>query len=115
MTLVLSTFLYYVNRLLANNDIIILRDCGDIKEYLERCMEVEKIEMGVQAKLEAQTISILSLPQTPRVIRIKIIIQIAHTSSLFMFCISMESKEDKNSKWRQSHTNSLQVMRNPQK
>ena len=46
----------------------------DINVYLEICMEVEKTSMGIQAKLEAQTISILSLPQTPGVIRIKIII-----------------------------------------
>ena len=71
------SFLYYFNRLLANG-IIILRNYGDIKEYLERCMEVEKTSMGIQARLEAKTISISSVPQTPGAIHIKIIIQIAY-------------------------------------
>jgi hypothetical protein len=53
-------------------------------------MEVEKTSMGIQAKLEAQTISILSLPQTPRVIHIKIIIHIAYRLSFYVLHL-MES------------------------
>jgi hypothetical protein len=39
---------------------------------------MEKTTVGVQAKLEAQSISCLSRPQAPRAAHIKIVVQIAH-------------------------------------